>query len=114
MGENKMDILETNVQHNTEDIRELKKKVDRHDYEISDVKTNVKVQSTTLGAMVESINEIKSSLKEESRKRQEDKEEETKRRNKEQEEQLKQYKNAIWKVAIAIITAFFLISLGLK
>lgn len=98
-----MDIIETNVKHNTEDIRELKKKVEKHESSINDLNLNQRVTTNALDAVTTSINELKINFSKLTEKLEQDK-----------EEQLQQYKSAIWKVAIAIITAFFLISLGLK
>lgn len=103
MSDSKMDIIETTVKHNVEDIRELKKKVEKHEGEISDLKTNQRVTTNALDTLTTSINELKLNFSKLNDKLDHDK-----------EDQLKQYKSAIWKVAIAIITAFFLISLGLK
>lgn len=103
MGETNMSLIEKSIEHNTEDIRELKKKVSHHDKEIGDLKINQRVTSNTLNSLTESINDLKTSFKELDRKMDKDK-----------EEQLKAYKSAVWKVGIAIITAFFLIQLGLK
>ena len=103
MGEPNMSLIEKSIEHNTEDIRELKKKVNHHDKEIGDLKINQQVTSNSLNSLTESMNELKASFKSLDEKMDKDK-----------EEQLQAYKSAVWKVGIAIITAFFLIQLGLK
>lgn len=103
MNEPTVHLVESNVQHNTEDIRDLKKRLDRAEEDINGLKTNQQLSQHTMNSVMESVNELKISFKAFDEKM-----------DKEREDQLKQYKSAIWKVAIAIITAFILIQLGLK
>lgn len=103
MGEPSMQLIESNVQHNTEDIRDLKKRIGKAEGDINDLKANQQLSQHTMNSVMESVNELKISFKAFDEKL-----------DKEREDQLKQYKSAIWKVAIAIVTAFILIQLGLK
>ena len=94
MGENSMDILETNVKHNTEDIRELKKKVERHDGDISDLKANLQVTNQTMTHIMDTLNELKSDFRTIDDKI-----------DKNQIEQLQEYKNGVWKIGVTVIAA---------
>lgn len=107
MGEQYVQIIETNVQHNTEDIRELKKRVDRVEHDISDVKTNQQVTNQSITHVMDTLTDLKAGFKELDNKM-----------DASSMEQLKEYKNAVWKVGITVIAAviggFFLFTLGLK
>lgn len=101
--ESDVKLLEKTVQHNVDDIRELKKQLERNTGDIHDLKVNQQVTQNSVGAIQESINELKLNFKQLDQKM-----------DKDREEQLKQYKSAIWKVGIAIVSAVFLMFLGLN
>jgi len=106
VGEPKMDILETNVKHNTEDIRELKKRVSRHDEDINDLKTNLQVTNQTMIHISDTLNDLKNEFKTIDDKM-----------DKNQIEQLQAYKNGVWKIGVSVISAliggFLLVYFGL-
>lgn len=87
-----MDILESNVKHHSEDIRELKKRVDRHDGEISDLRTNQQVTNQSLSHVMDTLSELKNEFKTIDKKIDEN-----------QIEQLKEYKNGVWKIGVTVI-----------
>ena len=107
MGEKSMDILETNVKHNTEDIRELKKRMENTERDVSDLKANLQVTNQTMTHIMESINELKSDFRIIDDKL-----------DKNQIEQLQEYKNGVWKIGVTVISAliggFLLFFFGLK
>lgn len=107
MGEPTMDILETNVKHNTEDIRELKKRMENTERDVSDLKANLQVTNQTMTHIMESINELKSDFRIIDDKL-----------DKNQIEQLQEYKNGVWKIGVTVISAliggFLLFFFGLK
>ena len=92
MGEHKMDILETNVKHNTEDIRELKKRMSKAETDVNDLKTNLQVTNQTMTHIMETLSELKSDFKTIDEKM-----------DKNQIEQLKEYKNGVWKIGVTVI-----------
>jgi chromosome segregation ATPase len=114
VGEPKMEILETNVKHNTEDIRELKKRVDTHEASISDLKIDSHSTKQNFGHVFNTLNKFESTLEKLDEKFDEDKKE----RHLNQIDQLKQYKSAVWQVGIylscVIIAGFLLMEFGLK
>lgn len=103
MSERNVELLEQNVKHNMEDIRELKKRVGKMEEDVSDLKTNQQITNQNITHVSSALNELKASFKELDEKM-----------DKERDQQLKDYKKAVWQVAIAIITAFLLIQLGIQ
>lgn len=89
-----MDILETNVKHNTEDIRELKKIVGKNSDDISDLKTNQQVTNQTMHHIMDTLNDLKSDFRTIDDKM-----------DKNQIEQLQEYKNGVWKIGVTVISA---------
>lgn len=106
MSEPKMDIIETNVQHNMEDIRELKKRMNKTENDVSDLKTNQQVTNQTMNHIMDTLNDLKNDFKTIDDKL-----------DKNQIEQLQEYKNGVWKIAItvtgALIAGFLLFFFGL-
>lgn len=92
-----MDILHTNVKHNTEDIRELKKRTERNESDISDLKTNQQVTNQSMQHMMDTLNGLKTDFKEIDKKMDEN-----------QIEQLKEYKNGVWKIGVVVIGGLIL------
>ena len=97
MGENKMDILETNVKHNTEDIRELKKRMNKTEGDVSDLKAGHQVTNQTLTHVMKSLDELKNEFKTIDDKM-----------DKNQIEQLQAYKNGVWKIGATVIGGLIL------
>ena len=105
-----MDILETNVKHNTEDIRELKRRVTKNENDVSDLKTNQQVTQNSLYSLIESLNKMDRKIEDMDKKQDEDRKERTQA----EIENLKSYKSLIWKVAGVIIAAIILVQFGLQ
>lgn len=103
MSDKDVRLLEQNVKHNMEDIRELKKRVGSVEESVSDLKTNQQITNQSVSHVMEMLSELKVSFQTLDDKM-----------DKDREEQLKAYKKATWQVAIAIIVAIFLIQLGLN
>lgn len=106
MGEPSLDILESNVKHNTEDIRELKKRMNKAESDVSDLKANHQVTNQTLTHVMSTLDELKSDFKSINEKL-----------DKNQIEQLQEYKTGVWKIGItvigALISGFLLFYFGL-
>src|SRR5699024_10540113 len=92
-----MDILESNVKHNTEDIRELKKRMNRTETDVSDLKTGQQVTNQTVGHIMSTLEELKSYFKSINEKI-----------DKNQIEQLQEYKNGVWKIGGTVIGGLIL------
>ena len=107
MGEKSMDILETNVKHNTEDIRELKKRMTRAETDVSDLKASQQVTNQTVGHIISTLEELKKDFRSIDKKIDEN-----------QIEQLKEYKSGVWKIGATVIggliLGFLLFFFGLK
>lgn len=106
MGEPSVQIIESNVQHNTEDIRDLKKRVERVEHDIGDVKTNQQVTNQSITHVMDTLTDLKAGFKELDNKM-----------DASSMEQLKEYKNAVWKVGVTVIATviggFLLFAFGL-
>ena len=113
MGEPNMDILESNVKHNTEDIREIKKRMHHTEQDVSDLKIDSHSAKQNFGHVFNSLSKVESSMEDLSKKFDADRSE----RHKDQVEQMKQYKSAVWQVGIylscVIIGGFLLMQFGL-
>jgi len=92
-----MDILQTNVQHNTEDIRELKKRMDRTEDDVGNLKAGHQVTNQTLSHVMSTLEELKSEFKSIDDKM-----------DKNQIEQLQAYKNGVWKIGATVIGGLIL------
>ena len=92
MGETSLDILESNVKHNTEDIRELKKRMNRAESDVSDLKTSQQVSNQTLTHVMSTLEELKGDFKSINEKI-----------DRNQIEQLQEYKTGVWKIGITVI-----------
>lgn len=111
MGEQHVQLLEQNVKHNSEDIRELKKRVSRMEETIHDVKANQQIANQSIAHVMETLSELKAGFKELDTKMDEN-----------SSDQLKQYKAVVWQVGGSIIAtiiggivlAVFLFTVGLK
>ena len=103
VGEKDVQLLEQTVKHNAEDIRELKKRVNYIERDISEVKADHQLTKQNMAHILETLSELKTSFRTLDNKLEKDK-----------EEQLRAYRSATWKVAIAVISAVLLIQLGLN
>ncbi|RDW18049.1 hypothetical protein CWR48_10620 [Oceanobacillus arenosus] len=103
MGEPAVQLIEQSVKNNTQDIREMKKEIDKLKGDVSDVKSNQQLTNQNVSHILETLSDLKSNFKELDVKLDSDK-----------DEQLRKYKSMIWQVAAAIIIAFILVSLGLR
>lgn len=92
MSDGKMDIIETNVQHNTEDIRELKKRMNITESDVSDLKTNQQVTNQTVNHIMNTLDDLRNDFKTIDDKI-----------DKNQIEQLQEYKNGVWKIGVTVI-----------
>lgn len=92
MGEQTMQLIEQNVKHNVEDIREVKKRLSRVEGEVNDLKANHQVSQQTMAHVMDTLNDLKGNFKILDDKIQSS-----------NNEQLKQYKTAVWQVGITII-----------
>ncbi|MBS4200269.1 hypothetical protein KHA93_11570 [Bacillus sp. FJAT-49732] len=101
-----MQLLEQNVKHNTEDIREVKKRLARVENDVHDLRTNQQVSNQSLSHVMDTLSDLKIGFKELDSKM-----------DASNMEQLKEYKNAVWKVGATIIATviggFLLFSFGL-
>lgn len=101
-----MQLIEQNVKHNVEDLRELKKRVHRVESDVHDLKTNQQVSNQTMTHIMDTLNDLKSNFSVLDNKIQTS-----------NNEQLKQYKTAVWQVGgtiiATIIGAAFLFVFGL-
>jgi len=86
VGEPSMEVVEQNVIHLTEDVRDMKKRVDKLESDQYDIKTNQQITQHSLTTMTESVNEMKVDLKQMRKEMNDDK-----------EEQLESMKSFMWK-----------------
>ncbi|WP_160112329.1 hypothetical protein [Salicibibacter kimchii] len=86
MGEPSLELLEQNVQHMSEDMRDIKKRVDKLETDQYDLKANMQITQHSLTALTESINDVKVDLKEM-----------RKEMNSDKEQQLESMKSFLWK-----------------
>ncbi|CDQ22562.1 hypothetical protein [Halobacillus karajensis] len=107
MGEENVQLIEQNVQHNTEDIRELKKKVERVENDVSELKSNHKLTQQSITHIMTGLDELKAGFKEIDDKM-----------DKNQEKQFQSYKTFMWKVGAtitgSIIVALIVFALNIK
>lgn len=92
MGEQNMQLIEQNVKHNVEDIREVKKRLSAVEGEVNDLKANHQVSQQTMAHIMDTLNDLRSNFMVLDNKIE-----------KSNNEQLKQYKTAVWQVGITII-----------
>ncbi|WP_373894475.1 hypothetical protein [Virgibacillus sp. CBA3643] len=86
MGEPSMEVVEQNVMHLSEDVRDIKKRVDKLESDQYDMKTNQSITQHSLNTLTESINDMKIDLKEM-----------RKDMNSDKEQQLDSMKSFMWK-----------------
>ena len=111
MGEQHVQLLEQNVKHNMEDIRELKKRVSKVEENVFDLKTNQQIANQSIAHVMETLSELKVGFKELDEKMDEN-----------SSDQLKAYKTVVWQVGGSIIAtiiggiilAVFFVTVGLK
>src|SRR5690606_30917478 len=100
-----MQLIEQNVKHNTEDIREVKKRLTRVENDVHDLRANQQVANQSLSHVMDTLSDLKIGFKELDTKL-----------DASNMEQLKEYKNAVWKVGATIIATviggFLLFSFG--
>ena len=62
MGEKDVQLLEQNVKHNMDDIRELKKRVSKVEENVSDLKTNQQIANQSITHVMNTLSELKASF----------------------------------------------------
>lgn len=99
-------LLEQNVKHNVEDIQEVKKRLNRMESDVHDLKANQQVANQTMRHVMDSLNDLKSDFKVLNDSIQTS-----------NIDQLKQYKTSVWQVGgviiATIIGAMILFFIGL-
>jgi|GEM_PF-5797973 len=114
MSDRGMEILEQNVKHNTEDIRELKRRVEAHDSDVENLKIDNHSMKQNLNHVFNTLTRFESTLETLNKKFDDDKAE----RHRDQIAQLKEYKGAVWQVGIyltcVLIGGFLLFKFGLR
>lgn len=107
MGERNVELLEKTVQHLTEDMREAKKKVEKLEENVHDLKTNQQITQHSMTNVIKSVDELKTSFDKLDIKFDES-----------QQEQFQSYKNFMWKVSASIvgsiIVALLIFALNIK
>ena len=63
MGEENVQLIEQNVSNNTQDIRELKKKMERMEENVSELKSNQKLTQQSITHIMTGLDELKQSFK---------------------------------------------------
>ena len=125
MGERSMELLEQNIQHATEDIREVKKRLDRAEDDITQLKSTVQLVQQSQTHIMENISDLKASFNQFSVKWEEKWQKEEEERKKEKAEVLKRYqdekderskemRNFAWKVVAGVLIAAIIFAFGLK
>lgn len=125
MGEQSMELLEQNIQHATEDIREVKKRLDRAEGDIGQLKSTVQLVQQSQGHIMENISELKVSFRNFNEKweekwqreeveRKKEKEEELRRYQEEKADRAKELRGFAWKVAAGVVIAAIILALNLK
>ena len=107
MGEENVQLIEQNVANNTQDIRELKKKMERMEENVSELKSNQKLTQQSITHIMTGLDELKQSFKGLDDKM-----------DKNQEEQFASYKSFVWKVGAtitgSIIVALIIFAMNIK
>lgn len=101
MGEHNMELLEQTVKHNVDDVREMKKKVEHIDRDVSDLKTNQQVSQQTMSHVTNTLNNLQGDFKTLNNKI----DESNQRMYEDNIDQLKQYKTTVWSVGGAIVAS---------
>lgn len=101
--ETEMRLVEKVTQNNIEEIKDLKKRMDRMEEDVQSLKINQTVTSQSVTSIQNLLSELKGDIRSLDDKF-----------NRNNEEQLKSYKKMVWQVAGTIIAAVFLIVLGLN
>lgn len=113
MSDKTVQIIETNVKHNTEDIRELKRRLELVEGNVENLKIDNTGTKQSLNHVYGTISRLETSLETLSNKFDLDRES----RHQEQIAQLKEYKGAVWQIGIyltcVIAGAFLLLKFGL-
>lgn len=116
MGEENVELIEQDMGHLKEDMRETKKRLDKMEGEVNQLISSNQLMQQSQTHLMENMSELKGSIKVLSDKWDEKWEKEDLRREKEKEEQLSRYKdekadrakemrNFGWKVFAGIIIA---------
>lgn len=92
MGEKNVELIEQSVQNNVEDIREIKKRLDRAENDVHDLKANQQVTNQSITHVMDMLTDLKAGFKELDNKL-----------DASNDEQLRQYKTAVWQVGGTII-----------
>ena len=114
MGEHHVQLIEKNVANNTEDIRELKKEMERVKNDVVELKSTSKLMQQSQAHLMENISELKGSVKALGDKWDEKWDEEKKDEAKRYEQERRDQRNRWWGLAFLLIGAMVLIQLGLK
>lgn len=92
VGEPEVQLLEQNVKHNMDDIRDVKKRLERVEGDVHDLKTNQQVTNQNILHVMDTLSDLKAGFKELDGKF-----------DATNTENLKQYKTIVWQVGATII-----------
>lgn len=114
MGEQHVQLIEKNVANNTEDIRELKKEMERVKGDVVELKSTSKLMQQSQTHLMDNISELKGSVKALGDKWEEKWEKEKEDEAKRYEQDRRDRNKALWQIGTTIIIAMILVQLGLK
>lgn len=118
MGEQKVELIEQNIKHNMDDIREVKKRLNIVENNVTDLKSNLQVTNQTMSHIMSTLEELKSDFKATNGKMESGFNSINKKVDENQIEQLKEYKSGVLKIGIIVIggilTALILYFIGIS
>ncbi|WP_077621572.1 hypothetical protein [Sediminibacillus massiliensis] len=114
MGEQQVQLIEKNVANNTDDIRELKEKVEKLRSDVTDLRSSSQLMQQSQTHLMENISELKTGLKALGDKWEEKWEKEKEDEAKRYEQERRDQRNRWWGLAFLLIGAMLLMQLGLK
>ena len=114
MGEQHVQLIEKNVANNTEDIRELKREMERVKGDVVELKSTSKLMQQSQAHLMENISELKGSVKALGDKWEEKWEKEKDEEQKRYEQDRRDQRNRWWGLAFLLIGAMLMIQLGIK
>lgn len=113
MSDRTLEIIETNLKHNTEDIRDLKRRLEIVEGNVENLKIDNTGTKQSLNHVYSTVSRLENSIEALNNKFDLDRES----RHQEQITQLKEYKGAVWQIGIyltcVIAGAFLLLKFGL-
>ena len=112
MGEPSVQLIESNVQHNTEDIRDLKERVGKVESDVVVLKTNHQLSQHTMSNVMDSVNELKVSFKSFDEKMDKEKEDQQKKEIQRLEDFKESVNKGIWKIIFFIACGFIALYFG--